>query len=59
MSRATASAQDAHGYLPYQAWPFFVQEYLRIMRSRLAMLIWAMLLYALAALPFLIAKPPP
>jgi ABC-2 type transport system permease protein len=36
-----------------------VQEYLRIMRSRVALLIWAVLLYTLAALPFLMAKPPP
>jgi ABC-2 type transport system permease protein len=39
--------------------PFLVQEYLRIMRSRLALLIWAILVYTLAAVPFLMAKPPP
>ena len=39
--------------------PFFTQEYLRIMRSRLALLIWAVIIYTLAALPFLMAKPPP
>ena len=33
-------------------WPFFAQEYLRIMRSRLALLIWAVLLYTLVALAF-------
>ena len=59
MSITAASARSARAYLSYRPWPFFVQEYLRIMRSRLALLIWAMLLYALAALPFLIAKPPP
>lgn len=59
MSIAAGSARSARAYLSYRPWPFFAQEYLRIMRSRLAMLIWAMLLYALAALPFLIAKPPP
>ena len=40
-------------------WPFFVQEYRRIMRTRLAVLIWAVLLYTVAAVPFLMAKPPP
>jgi ABC-2 type transport system permease protein len=40
-------------------WPFFAQEYVRIMRSRLALLIWGILLYTLLALPFLMAKPPP
>ena len=40
-------------------WPFFAQEYLRIMRSRLALIIWAVLLYTLAAVPFIMAKPPP
>jgi hypothetical protein len=43
----------------YRLWPFFVQEYLRIMRSSVALLIWAVLLYTLAALPFLMAKPSP
>jgi ABC-2 type transport system permease protein len=40
------------------ALPFFVQEYLRVMRSRLAVLIWAVLVYTVIALPFLMAKPP-
>jgi ABC-2 type transport system permease protein len=39
--------------------PFLTQEYLRMMRSRTAMLIWAMLLYALLALPFIMQHPPP
>ncbi|MGE0752429.1 hypothetical protein [Pseudorhodoplanes sp.] len=38
---------------------FLMQEYLRIMRSRLAWLIWAVIAYAVVALPFLMAKPPP
>ena len=40
-------------------WPFLLQEYQRIMRTRLTVLIWAVLLYTVAALPFLMAKPPP
>ena len=59
MSIAAASARRARADCPIGSWPFFAQEYLRIMRSRLAMLIWAMLLYTLVALPFLMAKPPP
>jgi ABC-2 type transport system permease protein len=43
----------------YGPWPFFVQEYTRIMRSRLALLIWGVLVYTVAILPFLMAKPPP
>jgi len=39
--------------------PFLAQEYLRIMRSRLAMLIWAVLIYSVAVVPFLMAKPAP
>jgi ABC-2 type transport system permease protein len=39
--------------------PFFREEYLRIMRSRLALLIWAMMLYALVAIPFFMQKPQP
>jgi ABC-2 type transport system permease protein len=54
MSIAAVSAHRT-----YELWPFCAQEYLRIMRSRLAILIWAMLLYALAAVPFLVAKPAP
>lgn len=44
---------------PRRLSPFFVQEYQRIMRSRLAVLIWAALLYTVAVVPFLMAKPPP
>jgi ABC-2 type transport system permease protein len=39
--------------------PLFRQEYLRIMRGRLAMLIWVMMVYAIVALPFIMQKPPP
>lgn len=39
--------------------PFLRQEYLRIMRGRLAMLIWAMMIYAVVATPVMMAKPPP
>jgi ABC-2 type transport system permease protein len=39
--------------------PFLAQEYLRIMRSRTAMLIWAMMIYALLALPFIMQNPQP
>ena len=56
---ATSAAVSLPADLSYRLWPFFAQEYLRIMRSRLALLIWAVLLYTLAALPFLMAKPPP
>lgn len=40
-------------------WPFLAQEYLRIMRGRLAILIWAVLTYSVAVVPFLMAKPAP
>jgi ABC-2 type transport system permease protein len=43
----------------YRLLPFFAQEYLRIMRDRLALLIWIVLAYTIIALPFLMAKPPP
>jgi ABC-2 type transport system permease protein len=56
---APISAHGVPADLSYRLWPFLTQEYLRIMRSRLALLIWAILLYTLAALPFLMAKPPP
>ena len=59
MSISATSVRSARVYPSYRPWPFFAQEYLRIMRSRLAMLIWGMLLYTIAVLPFLIAKPPP
>lgn len=36
---------------------FFAQEYLRLMRGRLAIIIWAMIAYALLAIPFIMAKP--
>jgi ABC-type transport system involved in multi-copper enzyme maturation permease subunit len=39
--------------------PFFTQEYLRIMRSRAAILLWAMMVYALLVVPFIRQKPPP
>jgi hypothetical protein len=42
-----------------QLGPFLTQEYLRLMRSRTAMLIWAMMSYALLALPFIMQNPPP
>jgi ABC-2 type transport system permease protein len=37
---------------------FFVQEYLRIMRGRLAKLITAVMLYTLIAVPFIMERPP-
>jgi ABC-2 type transport system permease protein len=40
-------------------WPFFAQEYIRIMRSRLAWLIWVVVVYTVAVLPFLMERPPP
>jgi ABC-type transport system involved in multi-copper enzyme maturation permease subunit len=40
-------------------WPFFAQEYLRIMRGRLALLIWVLLVYSVAVVPFMMAKPAP
>jgi hypothetical protein len=39
-------------------WPFFVQEFLRIMRGRLARLILALMIYALVIMPFIMEKPP-
>ena len=39
-------------------WPFFVQEFLRIMRGRLARLILALIIYSLIMVPFIIEKPP-
>jgi ABC-2 type transport system permease protein len=39
--------------------PFLTQEYLRLMRSRTALPLWAMMLYALLALPFIMQHPPP
>ena len=37
---------------------FFVQEYLRIMRGRLAKLITAVMLYTVIAIPFIMERPP-
>lgn len=37
---------------------FFVQEYLRIMRGRLAKLIAAVMLYSVLAVPFIMERPP-
>ena len=59
MSVVAVSAFRRPASPPYRIWPFFVQEYLRIMRSRLALLIWGVLVYTIAALPFLMARPPP
>jgi ABC-2 type transport system permease protein len=39
-------------------WPFFVQEFLRIIRGRLARLILALMIYSLIMVPFIIEKPP-
>jgi len=39
--------------------PFLTQEYLRIMRSRAAILFWGMMVYALLVVPFIMQKPPP
>jgi ABC-type transport system involved in multi-copper enzyme maturation permease subunit len=39
-------------------WPFFVQEFLRIMRGRLARLILALMIYSLIMVPFIMEKPP-
>jgi ABC-type transport system involved in multi-copper enzyme maturation permease subunit len=39
--------------------PFLAQEYLRIMRGRVALVIWAMMLWALVAVPFIMARPQP
>ena len=39
-------------------WPFFVQEFLRIMRGRLARLILALMIYSLVMVPFIMEKPP-
>lgn len=45
--------------LPPLHWPFFAQEYLRIMRGRLAILIWVLFIYSLVMVPFLMAEPAP
>jgi ABC-2 type transport system permease protein len=47
------------GQLRIPGLPFLLQEYLRIMRGRLAALIWAMMIYAVVVLPFIMSKPPP
>ena len=39
-------------------WPFFVQEFLRIMRGRLARLILALMICSLIMVPFIMEKPP-
>ena len=39
-------------------WLFVAQEFLRIMRGRLARLILALMIYALVVMPFIIEKPP-
>jgi ABC-2 type transport system permease protein len=59
MSFAAATDSGQQVAVTSRLWPFFAQEYLRIMRSRLALLIWAVLIYTLAAVPFILAKPPP
>lgn len=38
---------------------FLAQEYLRIMRSRLALLIWAVMAYAVALVPVIMTQPQP
>jgi ABC-2 type transport system permease protein len=56
MSTRVSSPQR---YEPVTAlWPFFVQEFLRIMRGRLARLILALMIYSLIMVPFIMAKPP-
>jgi ABC-2 type transport system permease protein len=42
---------------PGQLWRFFVQEYLRIMRGRMAYLIWAIIIYALVLVPLILNGP--
>jgi ABC-2 type transport system permease protein len=59
MTFAAASKGDIRSSAGRELPPFFVQEYLRVMRSRLALLIWAVLVYTVVALPFLMAKPAP
>src|SRR5688500_19071676 len=59
MSFAAATNHAQRAAVSSRLWPFFAQEYLRIMRSRLAVLISAVLFYTLAAVPFIMAKPPP
>jgi ABC-2 type transport system permease protein len=56
---AAASKGDLRSSTRGELRPFFVQEYLRVMRSHLALLIWVVLIYTVVALPFLMAKPPP
>jgi ABC-type transport system involved in multi-copper enzyme maturation permease subunit len=42
---------------PGGLWLFFVQDYLRIMRGRVAALVWAMIVYAVLAVPFILNGP--
>ncbi len=44
-----------------RAWflPFLREEYLRIMRGRLAKLTWAMIIYSVVSLPIIMQRPPP
>jgi ABC-2 type transport system permease protein len=43
----------------HRLWLFLAEEYLRVMRSRMVMLLWAMMLYALVTVPFIMQKPQP
>ena len=40
-----------------QLWLFFVQEYLRLMRGRVALLLWAIIIYALLFVPLIMNGP--
>ena len=59
MSMAGRLERDMRADRRPSIWPLLAQEYLRIMRGRLAILIWALLTYSLVAVPFIMAKPAP
>jgi ABC-type transport system involved in multi-copper enzyme maturation permease subunit len=59
MRTAAKSERDIRAARQPILWLFLSQEYLRIMRGRLATLIWALLAYSLLAVPFIMAMPAP
>ena len=59
MSAAVIFSERMPHMTRHPLWAFLTQEYLRIMRGRTAMLLWAMMLYAIVAVPFIMQKPQP
>lgn len=57
MTAAAALVAARPAAAPSPAWPFLRQEYLRVLRSRQAMLGMGFLLYAVVGMPVILAKP--